>query len=91
MLTGNPAAVIASIGPLVWTAKLRTEGQRPYKEPKQIENSRNKGEEGIWNMWALWECQIGRTKANCDAVKYGIVPPCLERIAQLCNSFSHSA
>lgn len=45
-------------------------GQRAlYVESKQIQNWRNKQEGGIWNMWALWECQIGRTKANCDGWK----------------------
>lgn len=52
-----------------WAARLRTEGRESPLESKQTQNWRNKEEGGIWNTWALWECQIGWTKANCHGWK----------------------
>lgn len=57
-----------------WEARLRTEGRESPLESKQTQNWRNKEEGGIWNTWALWECQIGWTKANCDGWKVCIGP-----------------
>lgn len=42
--------------------KAEKRSQKDPSECKQEQNWRNKEEEGIWNTWALRECQFAETK-----------------------------
>lgn len=50
-------------------AELNQEGRRTLRKARRQQTRGSKQVGGIRSTWALWECQLGRTKAICETAK----------------------
>lgn len=64
---GNPSLPLPLTEDL--EAELHQEGRRTLGKERRQQTRGNKQVGGIRSTWALWECQLGRTKAICETAK----------------------